>query len=76
MNCRRFSRASRTFKAQLDDLNIATASGPTAQLLTPAYHVPDPVSPRPLFAGGAGALIGLIVAAGAVLLVARRWSRN
>lgn len=63
-------------QTQLDDLNIASAAGPNAQLLTPAYPVPDPVSPRPLFAGGAGALIGLIVAAGAVALAARRWIRN
>lgn len=63
-------------QTQLDDLKITSASGLTAQLLTPAYHVPDPVSPRPLFAGGTGALIGLIVAAGAVALAARRWIRT
>ncbi|MQA14210.1 MAG: hypothetical protein GEV09_08570 [Pseudonocardiaceae bacterium] len=63
-------------QSQLDELNIASASGPNAQLLTPAYPVEDPVSPRPLFAAGTGALVGLVVAAGAVALVARRWIRN
>jgi uncharacterized protein involved in exopolysaccharide biosynthesis len=63
-------------QAQLDDLNIESASGRQAQLLTPAYAVPEPVSPRPLVAAGTGVLVGLIVSAVAVALAARRWIRN
>ncbi len=63
-------------QSQLDDLNMANASGPNARLLTTAYPVPDPVSPQPLLAGGAGTLLGLVVAAGAVAVTARRWIRN
>ncbi len=66
----------RDVQSQLDDTKIASASDPNARLLTPAYPVLDPVSPRPLLTGGAGALLGLVVAAGAVALVARRWIRN
>lgn len=63
-------------QAQLDELTVANGSDPSARLLTPAYHVPDPVSPRPLLAAGSGAVIGLVVAAAAVALAARRWIRN
>ncbi len=63
-------------RAQLDELSVAEGHGTAPRLLTPAYHVPDPVSPRPLPAAGTGALIGLVVAAAAVALAARRWIRH
>lgn len=63
-------------RSQLDDLVVTSASGPGAQLLTPAYNVEDPVSPRPVVAAGSGAVIGVLVAAAAVALAARRWIRN
>jgi hypothetical protein len=41
-------------RSQLDDLAVANAADRSARLLTPGYDVPDPVSPRPLFAAGSG----------------------
>jgi capsular polysaccharide biosynthesis protein len=60
----------------LDRLDALELAGPQATLLTPAYSADDPVSPRPLLAGAAGALSGLLVAAALVFLLARRWTRR
>lgn len=61
---------------QIDEINVIGRSGPKGQLLTPPYVLPDPVSPRPLFAAVTGLLVGLLVAAGAVALAARRWVKG
>ncbi len=61
---------------QLDQINIVSLAGPTAELLTPPYVLANPVSPRPQFAAATGALTALIIAAGVVALTARRWTRD
>lgn len=53
-------------QAQLDAINLA----PVGQLLTPPYPV-GVVSPRPVFAAVTGALVGLLLAAVVVAVVAR-----
>jgi capsular polysaccharide biosynthesis protein len=53
-------------QAQLDAIIFA----PVAQLLTPPYPA-GAVSPRPWLATGTGALLGVVLAAGAVAVVAR-----
>ena len=53
--------------------------GSDTQLLTPPYPLPDPVSPQPLVAAGTGALVGLLVAGGVVVVVlvgARRRTKS
>ncbi|HEY6422105.1 MAG TPA: hypothetical protein VIY28_02410 [Pseudonocardiaceae bacterium] len=62
----------KAIQARIDDLNLTGRSGPNAQLLTPPYVLPDPVSPQPLITAGTGALVGLLVAGGAVAMAARR----
>ncbi len=57
---------------QLDSMELAAQDAAT--VLTPAYSVPDPVSPRPRFAAATGALTALLLAAGAVAFLARRWT--
>ncbi|HEX2297162.1 MAG TPA: hypothetical protein VHH34_01360 [Pseudonocardiaceae bacterium] len=56
-------------QAQLDALNLA----PVAQLLTPPYEA-GTVSPRPVFAAVAGGLVGLVLAAVVIAVMARSWS--
>ena len=58
-------------QAQLDALNLA----PVAQLLTPPYAA-GTVSPRPVFAAVAGGLVGLVLAAVVIAVMARTWSRS
>ena len=58
-------------QAQLDALNQA----PVAQLLTPPYEA-GAVSPRPVFAAVAGALVGLVLAACVIAVLARTWARS
>lgn len=57
-------------QAQLDALNLA----PMAQLLTPPYEA-GAVSPRPVFAAVAGGLVGLVLAAVVIAVLARTWAR-
>jgi capsular polysaccharide biosynthesis protein len=71
-----WAEREKEIQAQIDETNVISRSGPVGQLLTPPYVLADPVSPRPLFAAATGLLVGLIVAAGAVALAARRWARN
>ncbi len=71
-----WAEREKEIQAQIDETNVISRSGPVGQLLTPPYVLADPVSPRPLFAAVTGLLVGLIVAAGAVALAARRWARN
>lgn len=42
---------------------LAAQAAPTAEVLTPAYVLEDPLEPRPLQAAAAGGLIGFLVAA-------------
>lgn len=65
----------RDLQSQLDHLNLSQLGGSQAQLVVTPYLVPVPVSPRRLLDAGAGALTGLVIALGAVALVARRWTR-
>lgn len=53
-------------QAQLDAVTFT----PVAQLLTPPYLM-DEVTPRPLYAAVTGALVGLVLAAGVVIVAAR-----
>lgn len=66
----------KAIQARIDEINLAGKSGPNAQLLTPPYVLPDPVSPQPLIAAGIGTLIGLLVAGGVVAVSARRRTRQ
>lgn len=53
-------------QAQLDTVNLA----PVAQLLTAPYAA-GPVNPKPMFAAAVGALVGVVLAAVIVAVVAR-----
>ncbi|MCA1835029.1 MAG: hypothetical protein LC721_01290 [Actinobacteria bacterium] len=61
----------KALQARIDEITLTGQSGPPAQLLTPPYSLPDPVSPRPPIAAGIGALVGAIVA-GTMLAVGVR----
>jgi uncharacterized protein involved in exopolysaccharide biosynthesis len=61
----------KALQARIDEITLTGQSGPPAQLLTPPYSLPDPVSPRPPIAAGIGALVGAI-AAGTMLAVGVR----
>jgi hypothetical protein len=61
----------KALQARLDEITLTGQAGPPAQLLTPPYSLPDPVSPRPPVAIGIGALVGAVVA-GAMLTVGAR----
>ena len=58
--------------AQVDSLNLA---GAQVKVVVAPYSAPDPVSPQPLLAAAAGALVGLLVAGTLILVQARRWTR-
>ncbi|HXT45026.1 MAG TPA: hypothetical protein VN748_13075 [Pseudonocardiaceae bacterium] len=62
----------KALQARIDEITLTGQSGPAAQLLTPPYSLPDPVSPRPLIATGIGALVGAIVAGTMLAVGARR----
>jgi uncharacterized protein involved in exopolysaccharide biosynthesis len=59
-------------QARIDEVKLTGQVGSNAQLLTPPYSLPDPVSPQPLIAAGTGALVGLLVAGGMAAVGARR----
>jgi capsular polysaccharide biosynthesis protein len=61
-----------TLQARVDDIRLDELSQPRVQGLATPYLVKDPVSPKPLRAGAAGVLAGMLVAAAAVWLLARR----
>lgn len=61
----------KALQARIDEITLTGQAGPDAQVLTPPYSLPDPVSPQPLVATGIGALVGAIVA-GAMLTVGAR----
>lgn len=61
----------KALQARIDEITLTGQAGPAAQVLTPPYSLPDPVSPQPLIATGIGALVGAIVA-GAMLAVGAR----
>lgn len=63
-------------RSRLDDLAVTDVAGPAARVLVPPYVTTDPVSPRPLVTAATGALAGLIVAAIAVAVAARRLIRS
>lgn len=62
----------KALQARIDEVNLSGQAEATAQLLTPPYSLPDPVSPRPPIAAGIGALVGLIVAGGMLAVGSRR----
>jgi capsular polysaccharide biosynthesis protein len=57
---------------ELDKAGAERGGGP--RVVVPPYAVPEQASPRPWFAAATGALTGLLVAAGVVALVGRRWA--
>ncbi len=65
----------KAIQARIDEVTLTGQGGPDAQLLTPPYSLPDPVSPQPLIAAGTGALVGLLMAGGVVAVDARRRTR-
>jgi uncharacterized protein involved in exopolysaccharide biosynthesis len=58
--------------SQLDKIRTGANSGPTAEIVSPAYLLERPVRPSRSFSAITGALTGLLVAAGVVALRARR----
>lgn len=62
----------KALQARIDEITLTGQAGPAAQVLTPPYSLPDPVSPQPLIATGIGALVGAIVAATMLAVGARR----
>jgi uncharacterized protein involved in exopolysaccharide biosynthesis len=60
----------------LDRLDGLALAGPPARVLTAPYTVPEPVSPRPWLAAGAGALSALLITAAVAGLLGRRWARR
>jgi len=62
----------KALQARIDEITLTGQAGPAAQVLTPPYSLPDPVSPQPLIATGIGALVGTIVAATMLAVGARR----
>jgi len=62
----------KALQARIDEITLTGQVGPAAQVLTPPYSLPDPVSPQPLIATGIGALVGTIVAATMLAVGARR----
>ncbi|HXV93562.1 MAG TPA: hypothetical protein VD813_09715 [Pseudonocardia sp.] len=62
--------------AQLDNLTTAELSRPVPSLLVPPYSAPDPVGVGPLTTTAVGMLLGLLVAAPLVLVLARRRTRR
>ena len=57
---------------QLTTATIDFINRPRVAQITDAYRLDDPVSPRPLYAGIAGALAGVVIAAATVAIIARR----
>ncbi len=73
------SDRERVIQARIDEVKLTGQVGADTQLLTPPYSLPDPVSPQPLIAAGTGALVGLLVAGGVVVVVlvgARRRTKS
>ena len=69
----------KVIQARIDEVTLTGQVGLDTQLLTPPYSLPDPVSPQPLIAAGTGALVGLLVAGGVVVVVlvgARRRTKS
>jgi uncharacterized protein involved in exopolysaccharide biosynthesis len=62
----------KALQTRIDEINLTGQSGPPAQVLTPPYSLPDPVSPRPPIATGIGALVGAVVAGVMLTIGARR----
>ncbi|HEY6424027.1 MAG TPA: hypothetical protein VIY28_12425 [Pseudonocardiaceae bacterium] len=62
----------KAIQARIDELTLTGQTGTDAQLLTPPYPLPDPVSPQLLITIGSGALVGLIVAGVVVAVASRR----
>lgn len=62
----------KAIQARIDEISLTGQTGPAAQVLTPPYSLPDPVSPQRLIAVGTGALVGLVVAGGMLAVGSRR----
>ena len=61
----------KVIQARIDEVALTGRVGPDAKL-TPPYPLPGPVSPQPLIAAGTGALVGLLIAGGAMAVGAGR----
>ncbi|HVM27385.1 MAG TPA: hypothetical protein VM433_06900 [Mycobacteriales bacterium] len=59
-------------RAAQDELRLVQQSTARARILTPAYLLDEPLGPRPVRAGAAGAMVGIVLAGALVLLVARQ----
>lgn len=62
-------------QGQLDEITVARMDAPRTEVVVPPYGVPDPVSPRPVFAAASGALTAFVVAALTVVVIVHRRSR-
>jgi uncharacterized protein involved in exopolysaccharide biosynthesis len=60
----------------LGRLDTVTLAGPQARRLGASYITSGPVTPRRALAAAAGALVGLLVAAAVVAVLAQRWRRR
>jgi uncharacterized protein involved in exopolysaccharide biosynthesis len=63
---------ARALQRERDDIQIIELSAPPAVLVTQAYELDSPVSPGPVLLGFAGALTGLVVAAGVGAILLRQ----
>lgn len=61
---------------RIAEFGLTGQTGLNAQLLTPPYSLPDPVSPRPLLAAGIGALVGMVVAGVLLACSALGWTKD
>lgn len=61
-----------TLQTQLTEILVQGENARPADILTPAYLLDEPVGPRPQRAGAAGAMVGLVLGAGLLLVALRR----
>ena len=69
------SDREQNLRRQLDEITVAQMNAPRTEVVVPPYGVPDPVSPRPVFAAVSGALAAFVVAVLTVAVLVHRRSR-
>lgn len=61
-----------SLQTQLTEILVQGENARPAEILTPAYLLDEPVGPRPKRAAAAGAMIGLVLGAGLLIVALRR----
>ncbi|MDI2029617.1 hypothetical protein QFW96_13385 [Saccharopolyspora sp. TS4A08] len=70
------SDREQNLRRQLDEITVAQMDAPRTEVVVPPYGVPDPVSPRPVFAAVSGALAAFVVALLTVAVIVHRRTRT